>query len=315
MRLNQRNSSFWPVDIDVVSRVLKHRERLLRFIYASSVLNRHKSVRLDLSNTEMTSRNERVMWTAVLERNAFMTLDKYVECVTDSCPNLLTRSQWESLWDSSQTHTNRPNSFYYPHFVLSLVLAAKKIVKGGAFRDASISQRLDVLLTLFLPDQRCIVPLNVYDLLRDEPYSTSISCAWWRWKGLSSFEHQVAVSTMQLLRGYESSLLELFERYSTMEEDKICQSDACRFADDFNVSRFVRRQCLLSSELRIRDMTSISTVSPTFQSDEFVVPLIQSQIYQIFFCSWRSYVRCVCVYFVDVYDLTLLFIFFHFTDD
>ena len=158
----------WPINMEIVSRVLRHRERLLRFVYASSVLNRH-NVTLDLSSSSTPSWTERVLWTAVLERNAFMTLDKYIACVSSACPNLLTRSQWESVWEASQTHTNRPNSFYFPHFVISLVLAAKRIVKGGPFAESKLYQRLEVLLTLFIPDRRA-VPLNVFDLLRDEPY-------------------------------------------------------------------------------------------------------------------------------------------------
>ena len=105
----------------------------------------------------------------MLERNAFMTLDKYIACVSSACPNLLTRSQWESVWEASQTHTNRPNSFYFPHFVISIVLAAKRIVKGGPFAESKLYQRLEVLLTLFIPDRRAVL-LNVFDLLRDEPY-------------------------------------------------------------------------------------------------------------------------------------------------
>ena len=97
---------------------------------------------------------------------------------------------------------------------------------------------------------------------------------------------------MQLLRGHESSLLNLFERYGTMEVEMegdallmmMCQNDACRFADDFKISRFVRRHCILSSELRLDDIAS------SCSSEDFE-PLIQSQIHQIFFASWRSYVR------------------------
>ena len=290
LRSNKKNAA-WPINAEIVSRVLRHRERLLRFIYSSSVLNRD-NVTLDLNSTERTtSWTERVLWTAVLERNAFMTLDKYVACVSSACPNLLTRSQWESVWNASQTQTSLPNSFYYPHFVLSLILAAKKIVAGGPFEESKLSQKLEVLLTLFIPDRRAVA-LNVFDLLRNEPYSTSITCSWWRWKGLSSFEHQIAVSTMQLLRGHESSLLNLFERYGTMEVEMegdallmmMCQNDACRFADDFKISRFVRRHCILSSELRLDDIAS------SCSSEDFE-PLIQSQIHQIFFASWRSYVR------------------------
>ena len=94
---------------------------------------------------------------------------------------------------------------------------------------------------------------------------------------------------MQLLRGHESSLLNLFERYGTMETEQdrvmmMCQSDACRFADDFDVSRFVRRQCLLSSELHL-----VGEIASSRSGEDHALLLIQSQIRQIFFGSWRSY--------------------------
>ena len=148
----------------------------------------------------------------------------------------------------------------------------------------------------FLPTKnRNFSPLTKQNHTLTHRYSTSLKHAWWRWKGLSSFEHQIAVSTMQLLRGHETAIVDLFERYGTGDGVVMCMRDACRFANDFNVSQYVERRSLMSSEMTMREMTgglrglSSSLSKENTKNDDEEVGLIQSQLHQIFFASWRSY--------------------------